>query len=81
MINPQNLELPMSQMNFHGPTDVQAIEVQLYAQHVFLSRNEENYQRSYQFCLFYFFLCVFVLLSKIFSADNILKCFSCFLRK
>ena len=31
MINPQWLELPMSQMNFHGPKDVRATEVQLYA--------------------------------------------------
>ena len=30
MINPQWLELPMSRMNFHGPKDVRAIEVQLY---------------------------------------------------
>ena len=29
MINPQWLELPMSQTNFHGPKDVRAIEVQL----------------------------------------------------
>ena len=30
MINPQWLELPMSRTNFHGPKDVQAIEVRLY---------------------------------------------------
>ena len=30
MINPQLLELPMSRTNFHGPKDVQAIEVQKY---------------------------------------------------
>ena len=30
MINPQWLELPMSQTNFHGPKDVWAIEVRLY---------------------------------------------------
>ena len=30
MINPHWLELPMSQINFHGPTDVRAIEVLLY---------------------------------------------------
>ena len=30
MINPQWLELPMSRTNFHGPEDVQAIEVRLY---------------------------------------------------
>ena len=30
MINPQWLELPMSQTNFHGPKDVRAIEVRLY---------------------------------------------------
>ena len=31
MINPQWLELPMSHTNFHGPKDVRAIEVRLYA--------------------------------------------------
>ena len=30
MINPQWLELPMSRKNFHGPKDVNAIEVRLY---------------------------------------------------
>ena len=30
MNNPQWLELPMSQTNFHGPKDVRAIEVRLY---------------------------------------------------
>ena len=30
MINPQWLELAMSQTNFHGPKDVRAIEVRLY---------------------------------------------------
>ena len=30
MINPQWLELPMSQTNFHCPKDVRAIEVRLY---------------------------------------------------
>ena len=33
------------------------------------------------FVYFIFFLCVFVLLSKIFSADNILKCFFLFSKK
>ena len=30
MINPQWLELPMCQTNFHGSKDVRAIEVRLY---------------------------------------------------
>ena len=30
VINPQWLELPMSQTVFHGPKDVRAIEVRLY---------------------------------------------------
>ena len=30
MINPQWLKLPMSRIYFHGPKDVQAIEVWLY---------------------------------------------------
>ena len=30
MINPQWLELPMTQTIFYGPKDVQAIEVRLY---------------------------------------------------
>ena len=30
MINPQWLELPMSQTNFYGPKNVRAIEVRLY---------------------------------------------------
>ena len=30
MINPQCLELPMSQTNFNGPKDVRAIENRLY---------------------------------------------------
>ena len=30
MINLQCLELPMSRTNFHGPKDVQAIDVRLY---------------------------------------------------
>ena len=31
MINPHWLELPMSRINFHGPKDVRAIEVLMYA--------------------------------------------------
>ena len=31
MINPHWLQLLMSQINFHGPNDIRAIEVLLYA--------------------------------------------------
>ena len=39
MINPKWLELPMSRMNFHGPKDVQAIEVRLYLYLRFLNKD------------------------------------------
>ena len=36
MINPHWLELPMSQINFHGPKDVRATEVLLYLKSSFI---------------------------------------------
>ena len=34
MINPQWLQLPISGTNFHGPKEVQAIEVRLYEEKI-----------------------------------------------
>ena len=64
MINPQWIELPMSRTNFHGPKDVRAMEVRLYAC---------VFYRILNFFILFFFFQIFHIFN-LFHASILWKC-------